>query len=151
RYLLLPNESVLDAAKRLSLSLDNSVLAIQGPPGAGKTYTGARMICELARKGRNVGITAGSHKVIRNLIDEVLNTLKQEESGAIECLQKVSDIPDEELPEGLSLTTSNEEILHALQNGMANVVAGTPWLWSRKEFFQSIDVLFVDEAGQMSL
>jgi predicted RecB family nuclease len=151
RDLLLPNESALDAAKRLSLSLDNSVLAIQGPPGAGKTYTGARMICELARKGRKVGITAGSHKVIRNLIDEVLKTLKQEDIAGVQCLQKVSDIPDEELPGGLSLTTSNEESLHALQNGAAQVVAGTPWLWSREEFFQSIDVLFVDEAGQMSL
>jgi superfamily I DNA and/or RNA helicase len=30
-------------------------------------------------------------------------------------------------------------------------VAGTPWLWGRQDMVNSIDVLFVDEAGQMSL
>ena len=29
------------------VALDHSVLAIQGPPGSGKTFTGARMICSL--------------------------------------------------------------------------------------------------------
>jgi uncharacterized protein len=31
------------------------------------------------------------------------------------------------------------------------VLGGTAWLWSRPEFGKSVDVLFVDEAGQMSL
>jgi uncharacterized protein len=31
------------------------------------------------------------------------------------------------------------------------VLGGTAWLWSRPEFRQSADVLFIDEAGQMSL
>ncbi len=52
--------------------LNDSVLAIQGPPGAGKTYAGARMMCELIQQGKKVGITAVSHKVIRNLLDEVV-------------------------------------------------------------------------------
>ncbi len=46
---------------------------------------------------------------------------------------------------------SNEEVLERLQSGEANVAAGTAWLWSREEFAGSVDVLFVDEAGQMSL
>jgi hypothetical protein len=58
-------ESVLQAACRLGVTLDRSVLPIQGPPGAGKTYTGAHMICELIMQGKKVGITAISHKVIR--------------------------------------------------------------------------------------
>jgi len=29
------------------------------------------MICELIRQGKKVGVTAGSHKVIRNLLDAV--------------------------------------------------------------------------------
>ena len=57
--------------KRLAKGLDNSVLPVQGPPGAGKTYTGARMIVELLREGKRVGVTATSHKVIGNLLDEV--------------------------------------------------------------------------------
>jgi len=46
---------------------------------------------------------------------------------------------------------SNEAVLERLQSGEANVAAGTAWLWSREEFAGSVDVLFVDEAGQMSL
>ena len=37
-------ETALAAALRLALALDGGVLPIQGPPGSGKTYTGARMI-----------------------------------------------------------------------------------------------------------
>src|SRR6202040_2497047 len=40
---------------------------------------------------------------------------------------------------------------HDLQGGSINVLGGTSWLWSRPEFMESVDVLFVDEAGQMSL
>jgi hypothetical protein len=49
-------------------SPEASVLPIQGPPGSGKTFTGARMIVELVRLGKRVGITAVSHKVISNLL-----------------------------------------------------------------------------------
>lgn len=46
---------------------DSSVLAIQGPPGSGKTYIGASLILHLRKAGKKIGITAVSHKVIRNL------------------------------------------------------------------------------------
>ena len=51
--LSLPGEETLAAAMRLAPYLDG-VLAVQGPPGAGKTYTGARMICSLVA-GRQEG------------------------------------------------------------------------------------------------
>jgi uncharacterized protein len=41
--------------------------------------------------------------------------------------------------------------LDALQSGEAKLAAGTAWLWARSEFEGAVDVLFVDEAGQMSL
>ena len=44
--------------QRIATALDQSVLAIQGPPGSGKTYTGARMICALLREGKKVGVVA---------------------------------------------------------------------------------------------
>jgi hypothetical protein len=66
-------ETTLDAAVRLCRELSHGVLPIQGPPGAGKTFTGAHMICALVRSGKKVGITANSHKVIQNLIDCVLD------------------------------------------------------------------------------
>ncbi len=65
-------ETDLEAARRLVLELDHTTLAIQGPPGSGKTYSGARMILTLLRAGRRVGITGTSHKVIGNLLRAVL-------------------------------------------------------------------------------
>ena len=58
-----PEETTLLAAVRLCSHLNGGILPIQGPPGAGKTYTGARMICELVRLEKTVGITA---KAIRS-------------------------------------------------------------------------------------
>ena len=47
-------ESGVDAARRLAGELDGGILPIQGPPGSGKTYTGARMIVELAKQGKRI-------------------------------------------------------------------------------------------------
>jgi predicted RecB family nuclease len=144
-----PRESTVDAAKRIVAQLDDSVLAIQGPPGAGKTFTGARMICDLVRQGKKVGITAMSHKVIRKLLDDVIEAAQELNLNGLRCVQKVSEKPEED-PPGIVLTTDNAEPRAALHDG-AQVVAGTAWLWSREDYFEAVDVLFVDEAGQMSL
>src|SRR5262249_20633284 len=53
----LPGESTVERARGLGLALNHTVLPIQGPPGAGKTYVGARMICELVKAGKRVGVT----------------------------------------------------------------------------------------------
>ena len=64
-------QSAEEAARDLVTRLDRSYLAIQGPPGSGKTWTGARMILDLVAQGRKVGVTANSHKVIGKLLDDV--------------------------------------------------------------------------------
>ena len=147
--LILPDESTVDAAKRIGTLLDCSVLPIQGPPGSGKTFTGARMICELVRQGKKVGITAISHKVIRNLLLEVIKAANEAGLKGLNCIQKVNEKPDA-APPGITLAADNAEPLAALRRGV-QVVGGTAWLWSREEYFEAVDVLFVDEAGQMSL
>ncbi len=63
-HLAADGDDVVAVARRIALGLDQSVLPIQGPPGSGKTYTGARMIVELVRAGKRVGITATAHKAI---------------------------------------------------------------------------------------
>jgi uncharacterized protein len=141
-------EETVNAAIRLGLILNESVLAIQGPPGAGKTFTGSQMIVDLVRQGKTVGITATSHKVIRNLLDEVVKTSNEVGFGELRCVQKVKEKGDD--VSGIIQATDNAGALAALRDG-AHVVAGTPWLWAREEYFESVDVLFVDEAGQMSL
>jgi uncharacterized protein len=109
------------------------------------------MICELIRQGKKVGVTAGSHKVIRNVLDEVLRAAQEMQLENVGCLQKVSEKAEADESARITVTTKNEHALAALEDGTAQVVAGTPWLWSREEFFESVDILFVDEAGQMSL
>src|SRR4051812_23122634 len=50
----------------------------------------------------------------------------------------------------LSFARSNKELLAALGT-TAMVGGGTAWLWASPEACATVDVLFVDEAGQMSL
>ncbi|SDR63347.1 uncharacterized protein SAMN05519103_08516 [Rhizobiales bacterium GAS113] len=140
-------ETTLAAALRLALALDGGVLPIQGPPGSGKTYTGARMITEMVNAGLRVGVTANSHKVIRNLLDGVCGAA--DELGVdLTCMQKVSEKTADE--PRLLFATDNAMCLSALQ-GSCQVAGGTAWFWARPDAFQAVDVLFVDEAAQMSL
>lgn len=141
-------ETAVDFATRIGPGLDRTVLAIQGPPGAGKTRTGAHMICELVRRGLKVGVTAVSHKVIRNLLGKVM-----EEAGRsgcpVRCVQKVDERSGAQT--GIEEVKKPGEVLDRLRAGRANVGAGTAWEWAREDYHGAVDVLFVDEAGQMSL
>ncbi len=140
-------EDAVEAAIRLAGSLQHSMLPIQGPPGSGKTYTGAHMIAALARQGRRIGVTAVSHKVIRNLLRKAREAA--EEAGLhLRAAHKVSK-QDSEAPEGIEPVTDNGQALACLKAGA--VVGGTAWFWSRDEMAGSLDYLFVDEAGQISL
>jgi uncharacterized protein len=144
-----PMEEAVAFAMRVGPELKDTVLAIQGPPGTGKTFTGAQMICELVSKGFNVGVTAVSHKVIRNLLDAVLEAAR-EMKVSVSCVQKVKEKAGNPTP-GIEEVTDNADVLAALDDGSAQVGAGTAWLWSRGEYAGALDVLFVDEAGQASL
>ena len=111
------------------------MLAIQGPPGAGKTYTGAHMIVDLVRAGRQVGVTAVSHKVIGKLLDDVQKAAGE---SAVRCIRKVNEDFTDALP-GVRTTTSNAEVRDALRSGAAQVAAGTAWMWAREEFMESVE------------
>jgi predicted RecB family nuclease len=140
-------ETTVEAAVRLCQYLEGGILAIQGPPGAGKTFTGARMICELVRRGKKVGITANSHKVIRNLIDATIKAAN-ESATDLQCCHKTDEA---ETPQDrLLFAKTSAEFMDLLQSNVA-VGGGTAWLWSLTDAFEAVDVLFVDEAAQMSL
>ncbi|MGI8732796.1 MAG: TM0106 family RecB-like putative nuclease [Pyrinomonadaceae bacterium] len=142
-------QSPLEAAKRLALALDSSILPIQGPPGSGKTYTGAHMIVESIKAGKRIGITAGSHKVISNLLSALCKAAEETHTNLC-IVQKPNEFDGCEHA-FVNQTDDNREVLDKLRTGEAQVAAGTAWLWSREEMAGSVDVLFIDEAGQMSL
>lgn len=144
----LPGEEPKATACRIACALEHTVFAIQGPPGAGKTFTGARMICELVKRGKRIGVTALSHKVIRKLLEEVVTAAREENAPQVRCMQKTED--DQPTPE-IAVVAKNDEALSALRSGVANVIGGTSWLWTPEDSFEAVDVLFIDEAGQMAL
>jgi uncharacterized protein len=143
-----PDQPRLAEALRLARSLGTTVLPVQGPPGSGKTYTGARMALELVRRGARVGVTATSHKVMRNFLDKTLEAAR--EAGVeVGCVHRPSEPSGEESE--IREIHAYPQVLAALAAGEAQVLAGTPWLWAREDFRDAVDVLFIDEAGQMAL
>ncbi|MEU2348009.1 TM0106 family RecB-like putative nuclease [Modestobacter sp. NPDC049651] len=144
-----PGEEAADRARRLVLALDGGVLAVQGPPGAGKTYTGARAVLDLVRAGRRVGITAHSHKVVGNLLDAVMAAARAE-GVPLRALQK-ADEHQRCASTDVSCTNDNAAVVAALDAGDVDVVAGTSWLFARPDLAGRLDVLVVDEAGQLAL
>jgi len=140
-------ETTLEAALRIAPAIDGGVFPIQGPPGAGKTHTGAAMVCALVDAGKTVGVTANSHKVIRNFLDGVLRAAG--EMGVdVQCIQKPSEVEVDQ--PRYRFASTNPVLLAAIGNG-SNVAGATAWLWASPDAAEAVDVLFIDEAAQMSL
>ena len=160
--LVAPGETPLEAVRRVARQLDRSILPVQGPPGSGKTHTGAQAILDLLADGQRVGVTANSHKVISNLLGAVCEAadarLEADPSAPgepaapvdVRGIQKAKDddgCPDERIVQ----TSTNDAVAAALASGEANLAGGTAWLWAREEMAGAVDVVVIDEAGQMSL
>ncbi len=141
---------ISEAARQLVLALDGSILPVQGPPGSGKTYTGAEMILALLSAGRSVGITAFTHRALTNLLDEVMEHAARR-GITVHAIRKLEsgEKPGEHWR--YHHETSNGPVADALRSGRAMLAAGTAWMWARDEFDEIVDTLFIDEAGQMSL
>jgi uncharacterized protein len=144
------DEAELAAARRVGLALDETTLAIQGPPGSGKTYTGARMVLSLVGAGKRVGITANSHKVIGNFLNAVMDAAA-EEGATVAVAQRISEDGQGTEREGVTVTKDADLVRRGLADGTLDVVGGTSWLWASDKSDGQLDVLFVDEAGQVAL
>jgi predicted RecB family nuclease len=126
-------------------SLDQSCLFVQGPPGSGKTWTGARLITSLLASGKRVGVAANSHKAIHNLLAEV-ERVAAAQGVPFQGLKKGSG---DDAFGGRFITDTDDNKL--IESSSAGLIAGTAWLFSRRGMDQSLDYLFIDEAGQVSL
>lgn len=129
--------------EQAAASLDDSYLFIQGPPGSGKTYTGARIVARLLRDGCRVGVAAPSHKAIHNLLAEIEKT-----AAPVRALKKCGDDPESRYD---GTWIENEKDNDAFVAEDVRLLAGTSWLFSRKELDGVLDYVVIDEAGQVSL
>jgi uncharacterized protein len=67
----------------------------------------------------------------------------------VKCGHKVGD--DDFGTDKVVEFTDNAEPLASIRDGSIDVLGGTAWLWSREEYENAVDVLVIDEAGQLSL
>ena len=138
----------IDELKGIVASLSGSHLFIQGPPGSGKTWTGARLVVDLIGRAKRVGVTSTSHKVIHNLLDEI-EDVAHEQGVEFKGLKKSSENPDSQFESKYGLIESVDDN-SALSDPAVSLTAGTAWHYCREDT-EKLDYLFIDEAGQVSL
>jgi uncharacterized protein len=128
-------------------NLRDSYLFIQGPPGTGKTYTASHVIVALLRMGKKIGVSSNSHKAINNLLAGI-ERVAIEQGVTFHGQKKSTANQPETFFNGVlieDITRNEQVVLHA------DLIAGTAWLFAREELDETLDYLFVDEAGQVSL
>lgn len=146
--LIQPQDDIVRGASRVVANLEDSYVYIQGPPGAGKTYTGSHVIADLLQAGKRVAITSNSHKAINNLLHAVERVAQDRGlsfSGAKKSTSK------ESMLEGRFIADILDSKTIAKRVDTFQLVAGTAWLFCAKGLESKFDYLFVDEAGQVSL
>lgn len=140
----LPTVDAVHAAVR---ALDHSYVAVQGPPGAGKTFLASHVIARLVAEGAKVGVVAQSHAVIENLMAACCARDGFDVSRAVRLRGK-SVTPDAPWSE-----VSDSELAELISGAGGLLFGGTVWDYvsERRVPAGSLDVLVVDEAGQFSL
>ena len=137
----------VDAAHAAVRALDHSYVAVQGPPGAGKTFLASHVIARLVAEGAKVGVVAQSHAVIENLMSACCAREGFDASRAVRLRGK-SVTPDAPWAE-----VSDSELTELIAGAGGLLFGGTVWDYvsERRVPAGSLDVLVVDEAGQFSL
>ena len=145
------NSLDLEVLRDQVAGLDSSVLFVQGPPGSGKTWLGGRLAVDLMRRGLRVGVAATSHKAIANLISET-DASARDEGFAYRGLKKCSGDEDDSAVDSPNVDNEPDRSAFppAPEDGY-QLLAGTAWLWAWEGMREAVDVLFIDEAGQVSL
>ena len=136
------------------LSLGESYLFVQGPPGSGKTWQGARMAVALMRAGKRIGVTSLSHKAIHNMLRAIQHEAERqgfEFQGARRAREADEAETSPSIP---SIVASDDPDVCA--DPSFPLVAGTAWAFTRETVDihtaeRPLDCLFVDEAGQLAL
>jgi len=127
--------------------LDHSYVAVQGPPGTGKTHRAAHIVHALVTAGQRVGITAFSHRAIENVVAAVSEVFA--EHGDIDVLRGVR------VKDGATRVYPGFTNVDGPKGAVGKdftVFAGSTWLFTNEKIRdEPVDVLLIDEAGQLAL
>ncbi len=137
-------DTVGDIAVAL-LDLDASYVAVHGPPGTGKTYTGAQAIARLLTEhGWRIGVVAQSHAVVENLLDCAIDA----GTDPLRIAKKPSDRQDVRWQQ-----IAEQEYAGFITGTAGCVIGGTAWDFANPARVPpgSLDLLVIDEAGQFCL
>lgn len=126
----------------------HAVVAVQGPPGAGKTYVASHVIGQLVRRGWKIAVVAQSHAVVDNVLSAVVKNGQLPQS-------MVGKRPGggSQVPEGTTdMSAAKAQKFYAEAAG-GFVVGGTAWALCAENFMPDggFDLVVIDEAGQYSL
>lgn len=134
--------------------MHNTCLCIQGPPGAGKTYTAIKVINALVKAGKRIGIMSNNHAAIMNLLKslpEVMpdaNLVKVGGYGPIKDFKEL--YPEDDYP-NLDYRTSMKFTKNAPYE-QYDVIGATVYGFAKDVAYEApLDYLFVDEASQVAL
>lgn len=136
-------DTTVASVVRLIAGMSDSALVVQGPPGAGKTYIGARAIAELCKAGKRVGIMSNSHKAIDNLLVEAWRCL-----GGESAPYRIVKVGREIGEAGIELVKGASSLQDIDSLALAG---GTAWLFAHESMQEQFDYLFIDEASQVCL
>ncbi|MSV80675.1 MAG: TM0106 family RecB-like putative nuclease [Actinobacteria bacterium] len=133
---------------RWALHLDHTCVPIQGPPGTGKTWMGAHLVHALVKAGQRVGITATSHHAIDNLLSEIVDVFTNAgDIGLLHGARKGAHDATPDVPQIARIEKNSD-----CASGTFNLVAATTWLFAGEDMAAApVDVLIIDEAGQLGL
>uniref|UniRef100_UPI0003667419 TM0106 family RecB-like putative nuclease n=1 Tax=Nocardiopsis halotolerans TaxID=124252 RepID=UPI0003667419 len=137
--------------------LDGSYLAVQGPPGAGKTYLAAQLITHLARQGKSVGVCSTSHKAVENVMTAALRAAREagvDLPAAKRAKGRKKDTDEAHTPWEQPSTPQALATWRTKHTAQAHpvLIGGTAWAMSNAAMIADpLDVLIIDEAGQFAL
>ena len=145
---LIPDGSDLDGLMLAVAAMKESHLVIQGPPGAGKTYTGSHVIVDLIRRGHTVGVASNSHKAIHNLLGGVVEVARRQGVDFRGFKKSSGGNADSVFDDDLF---DSSDKLRDYDSERHQLFAGTAWAFAGLPEDTQLDYLFIDEAGQVSL
>ena len=147
---IIDSSNFIEEIPKIILNLDNSYLFIQGPPGTGKTTQASNAIAELIAKGKKIGVSANSHKVIHNLISKVESICEKKKINFL-GLKKGSSNNEDSIYNGKFISTSlDDKGYEGFLTESYQLFAGTKYHFAKEYYDQKLDYMFIDEAGQLT-